>query len=512
MKDNTIIITNDNDYEKECKNFIEKLLIDVNIFSNNQKILKTNIFTSNNHYIIYNNENQNINSPIGILDGSWGTGKTYFIDKLCKYVNDNINKVGITNIIYLNAIDYVLEQNISEAILLYIFDILKKWKWKWKYDKNNNKIKKILFKFIINSKNWRKSKKIYNYFINDILLNFVNNQFSINIPKIKKSNKDIINKIDKITYGKKILLIVDNIERLHSKSWEIIYMLSIFSQLNNFIIFLPINLKNLDINNKTNDSTENAIKKYVNLPIYKIEVSYFDILKKYFNILSDDVVRILEKIILMDYKNCSLRELKQVLFRKEQQLMSKLVPNSIFKNFKIMSIVFNWDFLNINKYLFEIINLYKININILITEITSIIHAIIYLIDNSRDQYTSMHESNIISKDIQKLENFIKSISLLKNFYLNENSINELIKFIENIIKNDNPSHKDYYKKFFTFYSNEITNCLEELKLYKQKYINFLKNNIDYKILIDTMIKYDIVNFDDDLKNVINELKTNICI
>ena len=81
MEKNTIIISDNDDYEKECIKFLNKLIDDVNKFYVEKEEFNKYIFTSQNYKVVYFNENEKINSPIAILDGQWGSGKpTLLID------------------------------------------------------------------------------------------------------------------------------------------------------------------------------------------------------------------------------------------------------------------------------------------------------------------------------------------------------------------------------------------------------------------------------------------------
>lgn len=508
---------------KECINFLNKLIDDVNKFYIEKEEFNKYIFTSQNYKIVYFNENKKINSPIAILDGQWGCGKTHFIDRLCQYIDNsqkklnNINSVNITHVIYLNAIDFILEDNISKSIILEILTTLKIWNLWTHYYKSNNfkKIWKILIKFYA-SNNFRKITK---YILKNIFVNFINNQFSLNLSQLENSNADNIvkmNKLIKFIDSKKILLIVDNIERLHSKSWEVIYSLSIFSQLNNFIILLPMNLNNLELNSQyldTDVNIEDAIKKYVNLPIYNISVSYKTILKNYFSNLNDEIISTLDVLLTKIPINLSFRDFKKILVNIDKNIIKKLNKCSIIQNLNIFIYLFELN--KLDKTISLIIDIYRNDLKNIRDNILNYINKIQLIFDLILDTYNASNfEKEEIYIELTIIDNYLEALNnnqcfIKFNIFNIMEGIELFIKKIINLMPNNQKCIK-FYKLVINEYGNEINEILNNVYDFKNKIKTLFNKNLDYTYIISKMTKHNIVFDSDDISYLINDIKQDI--
>ena len=218
-------------------------------------------------------------SPLTILHGPWGSGKTFFIETLVKEWQDASKGTNFENIVVIDLWNYIHHTtNIVLEMANQFYGIIlnflpskfkKKWKRKkfWKmmladFDASLEQNTKIIGKL------FRIGKYCYKLFADGKLGN--------------KSNHH--QKIEEIVeHLKPTVVFFDNIERLESYSIEIIKVIQFFSFLPNFVFVLPMNKSELKFNASTLATNremygEAAIDKYITLDVwfdYKQDYSQF---------------------------------------------------------------------------------------------------------------------------------------------------------------------------------------------------------------------------------------------
>ncbi|MDE5617391.1 MAG: KAP family NTPase, partial [Ureaplasma sp.] len=239
----------ENDYLEFKKNWIKN--------NNEFKKYKKEL---NKKCIHFTPEKVLIKSPITILDSPWGIGKTYFLENTCKLVaNDEIETKEIKSIIIIDALKFSICNSIPNE---FIEELMLKFSWK-------NKIYRII-------------KKSLFVIFNIYFLPRINQKYNLLLSRLlyKKPTHEKAIKILNKTFSKPTLLIIDNIERMNEKSWEIIRTIQKLTILDNFIFLLPINKVVLNKNFEEKNS-EWIIEKFINLPYYEFRQNFSGILKKY---------------------------------------------------------------------------------------------------------------------------------------------------------------------------------------------------------------------------------------
>lgn len=208
-------------------------------------------------------------SPLTILHGPWGSGKTFFIETLVKEWQDASKGTNFKNIVVIDLWNYIHHTtNIVLEMANQFYGIIlnflpSKFKKKWKRKKF---WKMMLADFAasleqntkITGKLFRIGKYCYKLFADGKLGN--------------KSNHH--QKIEEIVeHLKPTVVFFDNIERLESYSIEIIKVIQFFSFLPNFVFVLPMNKSELKFSASTLSTnremcSEMIITKYITLGIW----------------------------------------------------------------------------------------------------------------------------------------------------------------------------------------------------------------------------------------------------
>ena len=215
-------------------------------------------------------------SPLTILHGPWGSGKTFFIKELIKKWDTLVEglKLDFKNIIYIDlsqhfysSTDVVLEftEIFYEILLCFLPED----------ELNKKEIMKRVLKLV---KYWfSQSSRIQN------TKNFFSKSYKIAKNKYNPfSNKNNIRKhVEEIV--KKIqptIVVLDNIERLGNSISDIIKIIRFYSYFPNFLFILPMNKTAIKFSDL--EIEEESIEKYITLDVwFEYRQDYSNLLNNY---------------------------------------------------------------------------------------------------------------------------------------------------------------------------------------------------------------------------------------
>lgn len=416
------------DFLDSNKFFLLQLKKYYDLFKNNLKEFEKKWNLKYNEHFSIIPEKKRYLSPITILDGEWGIGKTYFIETLIQNCStskiDLISLCGFKKIIVIDLWEYINNKEMINDIVFDIYNKLIPKSKKW-----NNLIKKI-FKNSLRAS----GVLLWNIFTSGNLglsYNFDKNIYK----KIKKIRNDLKN-IDPT------IIIFDNIERIDSGVNEIIKLVQKISSIDNLLIIFIMNQNAFNVINKSI-----GFEKYITLG------KYFEFSQDYKSyLLSRDInefyandINFLLKSKDDFNKNISIRDLEK-----------KLHSNDLNKN--LLKSKYDGYFY-VNKYIWKCDNKIK------------------ELISKDIDKFFNKYISdftNIRNEFVNNCKNFFplqpQSIGTWYSYYNNYNSNNEF--------KNKQQIYSLFYK--------ENTNIAKELEK-----INIFFNRLEPQINIKIFINYE---------------------
>lgn len=294
---------NDKGLESACNTFLAELEKHHRLFKKEveecskdwQKYVK-------NKNVIFTPENISKESPLTLIYGPRGSGKSYFVECLAKLLIDKIDKnkgkLYFEKMIYIDAWEYLNSNNIYVDIVFHILSI-------FDYDKNNKGT---------NSK--EKAEEYKEMLTNEIFLPMINGIFKTGIKGNSNSDKafdKLIKKINEEKTWPRTLIFIDNIEGLGEGSRNIIMAIKKLSKLNFIVFILPINIKQINSSSSNAGISEEKIIKYVDMPIFKLVQDYAVFFK---NIgFTNEMSNILDNIFKRYRDDCgesiSIRVLKE---------------------------------------------------------------------------------------------------------------------------------------------------------------------------------------------------------
>lgn len=220
-----------------------------------------------------NPEKQSIRSPLTILHGPWGSGKTFFIEELVGQWDQIIcdEAVVFKNIVVIDLWEYIhsdtniileLSQHFCEIIYNFLPTKQRRQIIKKKFKKL---LKDELFSALNKNKYLKWFCKVSKIFWPE------KNKNSSSRKKLENYVKDL----------KPTIVVFDNIERLEHKAVEVVKVIQFFSFLPNFIFVLPMNKSAIKFANYQNYQEEDSIDKYITLNVwFDYKQNYSDLLRK----------------------------------------------------------------------------------------------------------------------------------------------------------------------------------------------------------------------------------------
>ncbi len=255
---------NDKGCENLCNHFLDELEKQHKLFKKEvqESFKKWEKYTKNKN-VIFTPEAISKESPLTLIYGPRGSGKSYFVECLAKLliekIGKNKGKLYFEKMICIDAWEYINSKNIYVDIVLYILSI-------FNFDKNNK-----------DSNSREKAEEYRAFLTNDILLPMVNGFLKTGIKGNSNSDKAFDKLIKKINEDKtwpRTLIFIDNIEGLGEGTRDIIMAIKKLSKLNFIVFVLPINIKQIDSSASNAGISEEKIIKYVDMPIFKLVQDY----------------------------------------------------------------------------------------------------------------------------------------------------------------------------------------------------------------------------------------------
>lgn len=222
--------------ENDIKNYVLSTSRNNDIFKNSKQANKNKVY--------YLPEKFLFSSPVTLFEGYESSGKTTFMESICKRISNNeiklsyINKVRTINL--LNYVPHSSGDVLFNSFVSDLLDIL---------DKNSN-AKKYLLKYL------------------SIIPDKTNsNKSNFDLDLISKINKEI---------NKPILFIIDNIEKISSNVEILLRAINKLSIVSNFVFLFIVNYEYKVVSN-----IHKELEAFVNLPIYRFSQDYTCVLNKY---------------------------------------------------------------------------------------------------------------------------------------------------------------------------------------------------------------------------------------
>lgn len=235
-----------------------------------------------------NREEEFAKSPLTILNGPWGSGKTFFIKELIKKWDTLLErlKLDFKNIIYIDLsqhfygnTDVVLEftQIFYEIVLKFL---PKEEKIIENLKKTGKSLGKLFYEFL--KKCLPIQFKNFISFFSDQIENIKNeydpfSELSFDYKEkqaIKFEVQKIVEKIEPT------IVVLDNIERLENSISDIIKIIRFYSYFPNFLFILPMNKTAIKFSNLGTE--EEPIEKYITLDVwFEYKQDYTNLLNNY---------------------------------------------------------------------------------------------------------------------------------------------------------------------------------------------------------------------------------------
>lgn len=427
-------------------------------------------------------------SPLTIIDGSWGVGKTHFINEtfsLIKSGQIDVDKEFKVKVSIHDKFD--CEINCAKIHRFISIDA-------WKYSATNDILNDFLAELSVELSSFykwnsthKKIKKLLLSLFNNVLLQWINRFFKVDFKSLTQKERNISNLNKYIS--KTTLLVIDNIERLGKNAWEIIRIIQRLSELKNLIFVLPMNLIKFNelcqifSDSKTNINENNSgewnIYKYITMPCYKIKQKY----DRFFLDLGFDKENsnVLDRIFTLgtkyDGQNYSIRELNNLLNYKNINELK------LFNILKLLAFVKNSEILYIdekcNNYINSVIEKEIIKFETLISLIITDFKEIwknykkLELNNPFNDYYLGPEvkyrclNNNLLECTYHQIKNKIDSltnndmelINVLKNYIdVLENRINEINQSEVLKIVNEAESYTidEYYKEPYCYQEDNV--------------------------------------------------------
>lgn len=493
-----ILISNDTDFKNKIKEFLVML-------DEKYKLFKFELEKLQNHWnsikkernVYIEPEQISIKSPTTILNAPWGTGKTYFIEQIAWYWNDEEiknNHDSFKNFIVIDALKFITIPNILDSIFKYIYVILCKISTNNKNNKDDSKkfkkLKKFMLKAFVHSPKLIGS--ICDIFFPDLQLlnlgiissNTIKTIIDIWNEDDNDYNTDLINDLNEINKDiEPSIIVFDNVERMGIHAWEIIKAIQQLSIFDKLIFLLPINKEQLLFNNNVeyNKKNESAIDKYITLGVY------FDLKQNYLGILNelnfnDNDAQIINRILndQINGYNLSIRLIKNYFLNNkikesfEENKYNGLKEIKRIWNTNIIYEIINNDFEELKNDYNELDDFFKAQRNLFKEEITNI-KQIIYRIKNY-EYWNTKKELEELFEVLQEFENELMNSNypFLKNIFFSVS--NDWEEFLYN-----SKSLKKYLNQILNKNKKTYKSNMNQIKSKENYNDGFIKKIEEYK-------------------------------
>ncbi len=497
------IILDDTNYYNDCEKFFNELWDDYSNFIEKSELSKNK-----------KKEISKIKSPFTVLDGKWGSGKTFFIEKFIENFNkiQENNKEKFEECIYIDALDILDDENLIYSL---IYELLKKSK----------KIKNASINQI---------KKITGFGFN-VLVGFINGSPLPAEMKKKDTNHSIdekkyIENAESTSFEKKTIVFIDNIERLGYDAKKIISLIYKLRKIDNLVFVAIANVKMInDMYVNEYDGHEYPIYKFINFNSYIFMQNYKSIIKNLNENkidISDDELETINNSLNNTTKNnqLSIREFERwVVSHNFFEVGNKIKRLLLINKIDGINIKPFFEKQYSNEIKAYIKNLREINK--IFDELNEKINQWIYVKDENyildkngykRDERGAFFDSN--SNEYRKnnysyddeslsarwrkiINNSYQGNSLILN-EVKELAIkhNTLFFYGDEILETFAPNNfKDYFNFLNTMFKNDFRPF--ELNLYLDKIINFEK----YFDLVLTEMKNETVKLNEEINRNISK-------
>ena len=443
---------NDKGCENLCNQFLDELEKQHKLFKKEvqESFKKWEKYTKNKN-VIFTPEAISKESPLTLIYGPIGSGKSYFVECLAKLliekIDKNKGKLYFEKMICIDAWEYINSKNIYVDIVLYILSI-------FNFDKNNK-----------DSNSREKAEEYRAFLTNDILLPMVNGFLKTGIKGNSNSDKAFDKLIKKLNEDKtwpRTLIFIDNIEGLGEGTRDIIMAIKKLSKLNFIVFVLPINIKQIDSSASNAGISEEKIIKYVDMPIFKLVQDYSVFFK---NIgFNNEMSNILDNI-----------------FKRYRDDLGEQITIRVLKE---------------NAEFYDFVNYFKKNGKTKTLELFEQIFPLITLSDATYNQ-----------EEVNSLEEFCNSSYNINELFIHDLINNPLYQMWDKVCEFDF-SYNAYFKKQKTLDMNLVENINRNLILdLKHHFTDNLLTNTKHIIeSINSFKTYLSKNYN-DLEKLINDNK-----
>ncbi len=442
-----------------------------------------------------NDEIKEIKSPMTLFNGSWGSGKTFFIKNFEKYFNDiylkktkkQTNNNGFEKIIYINALDLLDDEKIIYEFLYSLFQKIEKLK------NITRKSANILFKLGINS-----------------IIGIINGNGTAQLKNLElKNDKDENINLTKKLKLKKTIIFIYNLERIGNDSKKIIQLIYKLRRLENLFFVLITNINKL-VDYDSIDKNEYHIYKFINTKVFNFKQDYISIIQNP-KLNKNNIKFKKDELSLINSSLNKNNNGKQLTIREfERWLNSNNFFDEINEINRILKIN-EIDYVDIKK---DFTKIYDSEINKYL-EYLKEINNIFNLLKNEyiRGEYIAPYEDLGIDNEgyVRKISNYsyIKKenkneLRLYRNY--GENNVNNLYKEIEN----------NYWLTNYSYDLNQTKQIALKKDDLEIKYIYFdddeilkddkndqvKKSFLNYKDY--SFVPYYLKNYKDEVKNDFN--------
>ena len=220
-------------------------------------------------------------SPLTVLHGPWGSGKTSFIKELIKKWDALQNELKLKNIIYIDLSQHFYSS--TDVVLEFteiFYEILLCFLPKDKFNEEEiwKRVSK-LFEYWLSKSSWIQNTKNFLSKSCKIAKNEYNPFSELifdNTKKkmIRKEVEEIVKEIEPT------IVVLDNIERLGNSISDIIQIIRFYSYFPNFLFLLPMNKTAIKFTNF--EIEEEQIEKYITLDVwFEYKQDYTNLLNNY---------------------------------------------------------------------------------------------------------------------------------------------------------------------------------------------------------------------------------------